>query len=121
MAFELRVYQDTINNSVYGGWNDKYKNILMVLPTGAGKTVCLSAVVKNESGAVCVIAHRQELVSQLSMSLAKNGIVHRVIAPKKISIIFCFSCVSFIPTYTKKLHLKHSFILLFFYMHKLNF
>lgn len=47
-------------------------------------TVCLSDIVDKEPGAVCVIAHRQELVSQISMALARNGIIHRVIAPEKI-------------------------------------
>lgn len=84
IEIELRQYQTDINNAVYNAWDFDHKNIMMVLPTGAGKTVCLSSIVKKESGAVCVIAHRQELVSQISMSLAKNNIHHRIIAPKKI-------------------------------------
>jgi len=88
MTIELRGYQTNINQAVFDAWDFGHDNTLMVLPTGAGKTVCLSSIVHQEPGAVCVIAHRQELVSQLSLSLAKNGIYHRIIAPKKtISMI----------------------------------
>lgn len=84
MGIDLRQYQSEINKAVQMSWGIGNRYVLMVLPTGAGKTVCLSDVVDKEPGAVCVIAHRQELVSQISMALAMNGIVHRVIAPTKV-------------------------------------
>lgn len=84
MGLDLRQYQSAINNAVQVAWDHGNRNVLMVLPTGGGKTVCLSDIVNKEPGAVCVIAHRQELVSQISMALAKNGIVHKIIASKKV-------------------------------------
>lgn len=84
MGIELRQYQSELNHAVQMSWNAGNRNVLMVLPTGGGKTVCLSDIVNKEPGAVCVVAHRQELVSQISMALCKNGIIHRIIAPKKV-------------------------------------
>jgi hypothetical protein len=47
-------------------------------------TVLLSQVAHDHQGLSCVIAHRQELVSQLSMSLARFEVPHRIIAPKNV-------------------------------------
>jgi superfamily II DNA or RNA helicase len=57
---------------------------MVVLSTGLGKTVLLSQVIKDHQGLSCVMAHRQELVSQLSMSLARFEVMHRIIAPKNV-------------------------------------
>jgi DNA repair protein RadD len=54
----------------------------MRLDTGGGKTVVLGWLVENHPGASCVIAHRQELVGQLSLTLARYGIRHNIIAAK---------------------------------------
>lgn len=58
--------------------------MLGVLPTGAGKTVVMADIFREFPGASCAIAHRQELVSQISMAMANVGVVHRIIAPKPI-------------------------------------
>jgi superfamily II DNA or RNA helicase len=47
-------------------------------------TVLLSDIVHDHHGLSCVMAHRQELVSQLSMSLARFEVMHRIIAPKGV-------------------------------------
>jgi len=47
-------------------------------------TVLLAEIVHNHVGASCVIAHRQELVSQISVALARAGVRHRIIAPRPI-------------------------------------
>lgn len=47
-------------------------------------TVVLSYIVQNHNGASCVIAHRQELTSQISIALARNGIRHRILGPDKL-------------------------------------
>ena len=44
-------------------------------------TVVISEIIRNEKGGSCVIAHRQELVSQISIALAKNDIYHNIVGP----------------------------------------
>ena len=85
---QLRDYQQTVVSQALDFWKNGGKNTLVVLPTGAGKTICLSKIIEQQDGAVCAIAHRQELVSQMSLTLARNGIVHRVIGPQSI-VKFC--------------------------------
>ena len=80
---ELRDYQQDAYNAVFSNW-ESVKNVLAVLPTGAGKTVVLSRIVHDYNKPTCVIAHRQELVSQISLALARNGVRHRVIGPDSI-------------------------------------
>lgn len=84
MKPQLRPHQITLKNMVLTDWANGVRNVLAVLPTGAGKTVFFSDIINLESGATCAIAHRQELVSQISTALAKNGVYHRIIGPKKI-------------------------------------
>ena len=47
-------------------------------------TVLLSHIVFDHEGSSCVIAHRQELVSQISIALARNGVRHRIIGPDNV-------------------------------------
>lgn len=80
----LRPYQLKLYNDVQNEWAKGARNVIAVLPTGGGKTRILSAIVRDHNGASCVIAHRQELVSQISMALARNGVRHRIIGPNKL-------------------------------------
>ena len=75
----LHKFQSELKASVYQGWNQGARNIVMQLATGGGKTVTLSAIVREHEGFSCVIAHRQELISQLSTTLARYGIRHRIV------------------------------------------
>lgn len=79
----LRPYQIDSKAAVRRAWADGARNCLLVLPTGAGKSYTLGNIVHEHNGACCVIAHRQELVSQLSLTLAKEGVTHRIIAARK--------------------------------------
>lgn len=81
---ELRQYQKDLINGAKQAWSEGLKNVLLVSATGSGKTVTLAHIVENENAPTCVIAHRQELVSQLSLALAREGITHRIIGPDSI-------------------------------------
>lgn len=81
----LRDYQENLKNDIYKEWDAGHKNVLAVLPTGGGKTILFGRVVFDYSRSpVCVIAHRQELVMQISLALAKYGIRHDILAPKNV-------------------------------------
>lgn len=82
---KLRPYQQELKNNIYNHWNDhQHSNVLAVLPTGAGKTVFFSSIIAEHAGATCAVAHRQELVSQISLALARNKVRHRIIGPTNV-------------------------------------
>jgi superfamily II DNA or RNA helicase len=79
----LRPYQQAAENGIYARWQ-QHRNVLAVLPTGAGKTVLFSKVLSDFRGLSIAIAHRQELVSQISLALARNGVRHAIVAPNNV-------------------------------------
>ncbi len=83
----LRPDQEKLKLDTYSAWNAGARNICMVLPTGGGKSVVLSDIVADKlrmGRRQAVIAHRNELVSQLAGHLARREIPHRIIAPSNI-------------------------------------
>ena len=79
---QLRDYQQNMVQQTAQLWNAGSPNVLGQLSTGGGKSVILSTIVQQHNGYSVVIAHRTELVSQLSLTLAGFGIKHNIIAPK---------------------------------------
>jgi DNA repair protein RadD len=83
----LRPDQAELKAGIYRHWNEGDRNVLAVLPTGGGKSIIVSDIVldRHHMGATqCVIAHRTELVGQMSLHVARRGIKHRIIAPKPV-------------------------------------
>lgn len=80
----LRPYQQQLKNEVTAAWLT-HRNVLAVSATGSGKTVLFSDIIADEPGASVVVAHRHELVSQISMALARNGIRHRIIGSAELA------------------------------------
>ena len=81
----LRPYQTDLIGEVYQAYRDGFRNVLAVMPTGAGKSIVVSQIVLDghQQGLTeCVIAHRNELVSQMSLHVARRGIPHRIIASR---------------------------------------
>src|ERR1035437_3941441 len=81
---ELRDFQATSKQGVLSAWSAGAQNVLLVLPTGGGKTVVFADIITNNPGPSVAIAHRQELVSQISLALARDGVRHRIIGPTSI-------------------------------------
>jgi DNA repair protein RadD len=84
----LRPYQNDLKQKIYGGWSQGHRNVLAVSPTGSGKTAVKGSIFHEVTNPSVAIAHRQELVSQISNALAKFEVYHRIIAPKAV-IEFC--------------------------------
>jgi DNA repair protein RadD len=78
---KFRSYQDEGSREIRAAWAAGHRAVLYVLPTGGGKTVMFCRELADHKGASCAIAHRRELVGQMSLTLARNAIRHRVIAP----------------------------------------
>lgn len=81
---QLRPYQRDLSDAIDREWQAGARNVLMALPTGAGKTVLFSKKLKENNGAGVAIAHRQELVGQISLSLARFQVRHRIIGPRNV-------------------------------------
>lgn len=79
---ELRPYQTTVKQDIYKAWESGAQNVLVQLSTGAGKTVLFSNIMQEQTCPSIAIAHRVELVSQISLTLARYGVVHNLIAQK---------------------------------------
>lgn len=62
---------------------DPRQNCLLVLPTGAGKTYTFTSYIRDLGLPTCLIAHRSELIGQMSLSLCALGIKHNIQASDK--------------------------------------
>ncbi len=83
MPVRLRPFQQDSQRRVYEAWNSGAQNVMLVSATGSGKTVQISDIIYNEPGASVAIAHRQELVGQMSTAFARNGVRHRIVGARK--------------------------------------
>jgi superfamily II DNA or RNA helicase len=79
----LRSYQQQLKDAVFDAWSKGAKCVMAVSATGSGKTVTAEAIAGEVDGYGCAMAHRRELVGQLSLQWARAGIPHNIIAPKK--------------------------------------
>lgn len=83
----LRPYQQQGTSEIRTAWAVGYRNVLRVLPTGGGKSVEISHDVLHDNlrgKADVTIAHRKELVTQMSMHVARAGVYHRIIGPQNV-------------------------------------
>ena len=67
----LRPFQAEVEAGVYAEWQAGARTVTAVMPTGAGKTVLFSKIMADQSRPSVAIAHRQELVGQISLALAR--------------------------------------------------
>lgn len=85
---QLRAYQNETVIDIDTAWLDPIiKNVIVTLPTGAGKTKLMAYFAKrhhDRGGYGVAIAHRSVLVGQLSMALAEAGVPHDIIASKDV-------------------------------------
>ncbi|MBR1379344.1 MAG: DEAD/DEAH box helicase [Bacteroidaceae bacterium] len=86
----LRDYQIEMISRLHDAWL-KHRHVMVQMPTGTGKTVLLAEIIRQqglafsnsagwgETGGVLVVAHRRELIEQISETLGAFGIEHGVI------------------------------------------
>lgn len=82
----LRPDQAQLKAGIYREWEHGARNVLAVLPTGGGKSIVASDIIldgHNDGMNEVIMAHRNELVSQMSCHIARRGIPHRIIGSKK--------------------------------------
>lgn len=69
LAFELmgevlRGYQREMLGRINEAWRS-CRSVMVQMPTGTGKTVLMSEIIRNEKSSVLVVAHRRELIEQI--------------------------------------------------------
>lgn len=69
----LRGYQEEAINSTLGAWQT-HASVLGCMPTGSGKTVVASEIIKRRGGRALVLCHTGELVKQFAKSLWRFGL-----------------------------------------------
>ena len=82
----LRPFQETSVDQIEGKVAEGERKLILVAPTGSGKTVIASEYVRRklaEYKRVLVIAHRREIIDQTSDKLTANGVHHGVILAGK--------------------------------------
>ena len=82
---KLRNYQEGAVEGIRQSYRDGFRSPLLVLPTGAGKTVVFSYVAAQTSSRgkrVLILVHRIELLRQTSNKLTEAGVYHGLINPK---------------------------------------
>ncbi|KXV35718.1 restriction endonuclease subunit R [Gluconobacter thailandicus] len=80
----LRPYQQKCVTEVGQNFRQGFRAVLLVAPTGAGKTVMFSYMAEtylSRRKRVLIVAHRKELIKQASDKLKAAGIPHGIIAP----------------------------------------
>ena len=80
---ELRPYQEQLLEDIRTSMRRGYRRVLAVMPTGAGKGTTIAVMVSNaaERGhRVLILAHRAELIADLSQRIHGLGINHGILA-----------------------------------------
>ena len=93
----LRDYQLEMLERLHQAW-EQHQSVIVQMPTGVGKTHLMAEAIREEfkinkfkipnssavaSGSVLVVAHRIELIDQISRTLDKFGIEHGLIVSGK--------------------------------------
>ena len=71
----LRPYQQEAHDSILEKWGHGADRLLLVLPTGTGKTIVFAAVTSDrvrQGSRVLILAHRGELLEQAADKLSKS-------------------------------------------------
>ena len=80
----LREYQVEVIDRIRAAIAAGHRRILLVVPTGGGKTVIAAAMIAGtvERGRRSLfLAHRRELITQCSGKLYASGVEHGVLLP----------------------------------------
>lgn len=70
----LRPYQERAVHDVFAAWREHGPRVLVVMPTGSGKTSCFSWIAFALSVPVLIIVHRRELATQAANRLREFGV-----------------------------------------------
>ena len=101
----LRDYQKQAIQDIRKHFSNGKKKVLLVAPTGSGKTVIASSMLeqaKERGNFGLFVAHRRELVMQCSRKLADFEIKHGVIMASKSGNLYADIQIASIQTFTSR-------------------
>ena len=82
----LRPDQAALKQAIYNEWNSGHNVVAGILATGGGKSIITTDIILDghrDGLTEVVMAHRNELVGQMSLHVARRGIPHRIIGSSK--------------------------------------
>jgi superfamily II DNA or RNA helicase len=79
-GFELRDYQEEIDHEIVVALQHANR-VLLVMATGSGKTVTFCNRIFYYNRPTAVIVHRKEIIKQISLTLGRMGVLHRLLVP----------------------------------------
>lgn len=114
----LRPYQATYKQKIYELWTRK-NSVMLQMPTGTGKTRLFTSIVKDihkyseeakTAYRVLILAHRNELIEQISYSIGQKYLVAHglIVANRDIDLTYPTQVAS-IQTLTNRLKKNHRF------------
>lgn len=83
MAVSLRPYQEQLLEDIRASMRRGHRRVLAVMPTGAGKGTTIAVMVANAAAKglrTLILAHRAELIADLSQRIHGLGIPHGILA-----------------------------------------
>lgn len=102
----LRDYQSEASDALRRAYRSGSQAPLLVMPTGAGKTVLFTYIASQgaaKGSRVLLLAHRRELIGQISNALARWNVAHGLIAAGKPETGHPVQVAS-IPTLARRLY-----------------
>lgn len=106
----LRPYQQTAKAEIFAVW-DECDNVMFQMPTGTGKTRLFTSIISDikawgiltqKEPKILIIAHRVELIEQISENLNRYKVTHGIIASGKERNLRPFVQVASIQTITHR-------------------
>jgi len=105
---KLREYQSAAIEGVRNVMRAKIKRMLLVAPTGSGKTVMfahIAQIAASRGNQIVICAHREELIDQISGTLNSFGVPHGFIAAGRKQALGELVTVASIQTLVNRLDL----------------
>lgn len=102
----LRPYQTAAVEALRDAFRRGHRSPLLVAPTGSGKTVIFSEIVRGASGkgtSVLILTHREEILQQTSAKLTQAGVRHGIIASGREQDQSCLVQVASVQTLVRRL------------------
>ncbi len=85
----LRPYQSAFYHQIQEAWAGGARNVIGTMATGGGKGVVIGHAVLQADCPARIVAHRGELVGQLSLALNRECVPHAIDAPAPVIAAVC--------------------------------